>query len=54
MRIKMHAFRWLQETREQVNDAYRASDKGVKRREISEDEKGAIAERLRRLGYTQG
>ncbi len=52
-RLKMHAPRWLQEIREQVNDAYRELDYGVKRREMAEDEKKSIAERLRRLGYTQ-
>ena len=52
-RMKMHAPRWLQEMREQVNDYYRALDKGIKRREMPEDEKKAVAERLRRLGYTQ-
>ncbi len=51
-RMKMHAPRWLQEMREQVNDAYRELDYGVKRREMADDEKKAIAERLRRLGYT--
>jgi arylsulfatase A-like enzyme len=51
--MKMHAPRWLQEMREQVNDAYRELDYGVKRREMPEGEKAAIAERLRRLGYTQ-
>ena len=51
-RMKMHAPRWLQELREHVNDNYRATDVGIKRREMPEDEKTAIAERLRRLGYT--
>jgi len=51
-RLKMHAPRWLQEMREQVNDAYRELDYGVKRREMPEAEKKAVAERLRRLGYT--
>jgi arylsulfatase A-like enzyme len=50
-RMKMHAPRWLQEMREQCNDAYRAMPKGVKYREMPEEEKKAIAERLRRLGY---
>jgi hypothetical protein len=51
--MKMHAARWLQEMREIVNDNYRELDYGVKRREMPEGEKAAIAERLRRLGYTQ-
>ena len=50
-RLKMHASRWLQEFREQVNDAYRALPKGVKYREMPEEEKKAVQERLRRLGY---
>jgi arylsulfatase A-like enzyme len=52
-RLKNHAPRWLQELREQVNDAYRALDFGVKRREMPDEDKKAVAQRLRKLGYTQ-
>jgi hypothetical protein len=51
--MKMHAPRWLQQLREICNDNYRELDYGVKRREMDEAEKKAIAERLKRLGYTQ-
>ncbi len=51
-RMKMHARRWLQELREECNDNYRALDKGIKRRAMPKEEKKAVAERLRRLGYT--
>jgi len=51
-RMKMHARRWLQELREECNDNYRALDKGLKRRAMPKEEKKAVAERLRRLGYT--
>jgi arylsulfatase A-like enzyme len=52
-KMKMHAPRWLQMMREVCNDNYRELDLGLKRREMPEEEKKAIAERLRRLGYTQ-
>jgi hypothetical protein len=51
-RLKNYAPRWLQEMREQVNDYYRELDKGVERRKMPDEEKKAIAERLKRLGYT--
>ncbi|MBC8456947.1 MAG: hypothetical protein H8D67_02995 [Deltaproteobacteria bacterium] len=50
--MKMHAPRWLQEMREECNAHYRAEPRGIERREMPEDEKKAIAERLKRLGYT--
>lgn len=51
-RVKMHAPRWLQELREQVNDYLIEFAKGVKRREMPEEIKKAVLERLRLLGYT--
>lgn len=50
-RLKFHAPKWLQTLREQCNDAYRAEPKGIKRRGMPEEEKKAVKERLRRLGY---
>jgi hypothetical protein len=50
--MKMHAPRWLQEMREEVNAHYRAEPRGIERREMPEEEKKAIAKRLAALGYT--
>jgi len=51
-RMKNHAPRWLQDLREEVNDMYRAEPKGIERREMPEEEKKAVAARLKALGYT--
>lgn len=51
--MKHHAPKWLRELREQVNDLYRAQDRGASRREMPEEEKKAIEARLRALGYVQ-
>ena len=51
-RMKMHAPRWLQDLREEVNDMYRAEPLGIERREMPEEEKKAVAARLKALGYT--
>lgn len=50
-RLKFHAPKWLKTLREQCNDLYRAEPKGIRRREMPEEEKKAVKERLRRLGY---
>ncbi len=50
-RLKFHAPKWLKTLREQCNDLYRAEPKGIQRREMPSEEKRAIEERLKRLGY---
>jgi len=50
-RLKFHAPKWLRQLREQLNDYLRAEPKGIVRPEMPEEEKKAIEERLRRLGY---
>lgn len=50
-RLIHHAPKWLRELREQLNDNMRAEPKGIVRTEMPEEEKQAIQERLRRLGY---
>jgi len=50
-RLVHHAPMWLKELREQLNDNMRAEPKGIVRAEMDEEEKQAIQERLRRLGY---
>ena len=50
-RLKYHAPKWFKSLREQLNDCLRAEPKGVLRAEMPEEEKKAIEERLRRLGY---
>ena len=50
-RLKYHAPKWLKSLREQLNDYFRAEPKGIVRAEMPEEEKKAIEERLRRLGY---
>lgn len=50
-RLKFHAPKWLRQLREQLNDYLRAEPKGIVRAEMPEEEKKAIEERLRRLGY---
>jgi len=53
-RLRYHAPRWLRQLREQLNDNMRAEPKGIVRTEMPEEEKKAIQERLRRLGYVTG
>ncbi len=50
-RLKYHAPKWLKTIREQCNDLYRAEPRGIQRREMPAEEKKAVQERLRRLGY---
>ena len=50
-RLVYHAPKWLKQLREEINDNLRAEPKGVIRAEMPEDEKKAIEERLKRLGY---
>ena len=50
-RLVHHAPKWLSLLREELNDNLRAEPKGIIRSEMPEDEKKAIEERLRRLGY---
>jgi arylsulfatase A-like enzyme len=50
-RLKNYAPRWLQKLREEVNDMYRAEAKGIQRRQMPEEEKKAVAARLKALGY---
>ena len=50
-RLIYHAPKWLQQLREEVNDMYKAEPKGIKRREMPEEEKKAVEARLRQLGY---
>ena len=50
-RLKFHASKWLKQLREQINDYLVAEPKGIVRAEMPEEEKKAVQERLRRLGY---
>lgn len=50
-RLKYHAPKWFKFLREQLNDYLVAEPKGIVRAEMPEEEKKAIEERLRRLGY---
>jgi len=52
-RLIHHAPKWLKELREQLNDNYREEPLGIVRAEMPDEEKEAIQERLRRLGYTK-
>ena len=53
-RLKYHAPKWFKSLREQLNDCLWAEPKGIIRDEMPEEEKKAIEERLRRLGYVSG
>lgn len=50
-RLKMFAPKWLQQLREEVNDAYKELPKGIDMREMPEEERAAVDARLRALGY---
>jgi len=50
-RLKFHAPKWLKTLREECNDNYRAEPLGIERRGMPEEEKKAIEDRLRQLGY---
>lgn len=50
-RMKNFAPKWLQKLREEVNDYYKELPKGLKMREMPEEEKKAVEARLRALGY---
>lgn len=50
-RLKCHAPKWFRSLREELNDNLRAEPKGIQRPGMSDEDKKAIQERLRRLGY---
>lgn len=50
-RLKYHAPKWLKILREEMNDYLRAEAKGIYRAEMPEEEKKAVEDRLRKLGY---
>ncbi len=50
-RLKFHAPKWLKQLREQLNDYLIAEPRGIIHAQMPEEEKKAVEERLRRLGY---
>ncbi|MCK4791169.1 MAG: sulfatase-like hydrolase/transferase, partial [Desulfobacteraceae bacterium] len=50
-RLRIHAPRWFKELREELHVNMIAEPKGIIRAEMPEEEKKAIEERLKRLGY---
>ncbi len=50
-RLKFHAPKWLKQLREELHQNLIAEPKGIIRSEMPEEEKKAIEERLKRLGY---